>query len=154
MGWLSFLDFLVEPRFIDRRRPPLGVAAPATIYGWIVFAISLFFLIALFLVGVPSALLTLRHGHAGIFVLAAVGFVLLVIAQLMMLIGAWQMTRGARNGRRLLIQGLVLSVAFSLIYNIGLANIPQFILQLVIRAILYYFAVVSRFPDEAASTTS
>lgn len=154
MNWLSFLDFLAEPTFIDRSRAPIKVSAK--VMGWIALGLSVLFLIALLLVGVGSTLLLRTSGHSGIFALALIGLVLLVIAQVGMVVGAWQMTQGNHSGRRLLIQALALSVVFSLIYNIGLANLAQFIVQLVIRAVLYYFVVISRFPDEerpAASTT-
>lgn len=152
MGWLSFLDFLAEPTFIDRRRPPIHVSAK--VMGWISLVLSVVFLIALLLVGVGSTLLLRNPGHSGVFILALIGLVLLVIAQFGMVVGAWQMIQGNHSGRRLFIQAIVLSVVFSLIYNIGLANLAQFIVQLVIRAVLYYFVVISHFPDEEPSTAS
>jgi hypothetical protein len=45
-------------------------------------------------------------------------------------------------------------VIASLIYNIGLSNLGQFVIQVVIRAVLYFFVVISRFPDEATSGPS
>jgi len=85
---------------------------------------------------------------------STVGFVLVAITQVMALVGAWQMTRGGHNGRRLLLQALILSVVGSLIYNIGLSNLGQFVVQVVIRTVLYFFVVISRFPDEAAAGTT
>src|SRR6267143_272472 len=150
MGWLSFLDFLVEPTFIDRSHPPITVSAK--VMGWIALALSAFFLIALLLVGVGSVIQI--RSHPTHFAAALVGLVLVAITQVMALVGAWQMTQGNHNGRRLLLQALVLSVVFSLIYNLGLSNLGQFVLQVVLRVVLYFFVVISRFPDEAASGTT
>ena len=150
MGWRSFLDFLVEPTFIDRRRPPIRVSAK--VMGWIALALSALFLIALVLVGVGSVIQV--RSHPTHFAAAIVGFVLVAITQVMALVGAWQMTRGEHNGRRLLLQALILSVVGSLIYNIGLSNLGQFVVQVVIRVVLYFFVVISRFPDEAAAGTT
>ena len=150
MGWLSFLDFLVEPTFIDRRHPPIPVSAK--VMGWIALALSAFFLIALLLVGVGSVIQI--RSHPTHFAAALVGLVLVAITQVMALVGAWQMTRGNHNGRRLLLQAVILSVIASLIYNIGLSNLGQFVIQVVIRAVLYFFVVISRFPDEATSGPS
>jgi len=147
MGWLSFLDFLAEPTFIDRRRPPIRVSAK--VMGWIAVVLSALFLLALLLVGLGSVIQI--RSHPTHFAAALVGFVLVVITQVMALVGAWQMTQGNHNGRRLVAQALILSVIASLIYNIGLSNLGQFVVQVVIRAVLYFFVVISRFPDEAAS---
>jgi hypothetical protein len=91
--------------------------------------------------------------HQGIVAVALIGVVLLVITQIMGLVGAWQMTRGNHNGRRLFIQAIVLILISSLIYNIGLANPGSFIAQVVLRGLLYFVVVISRFPDEAPSAT-
>jgi hypothetical protein len=153
MNALSFLDFLVEPTFIDRSNPPLRVSA--TVIGWIAVVLSALGLLGLlltipvvFAVGTAVALAGGTTGHSGIFLLALLGLILVAITTLMALVGGWQMTQGNHNGRRLLIQSLALNTLFSLIYNIGLANVGQFILHLVVNAIIYYFVVISRFPDE------
>lgn len=150
MGWLSFLDFLAEPTFIDRRRPPIRVSAK--VMGWIALALSALLLLALLGVGIGSVIQT--RSHPTHFAAALVGFVLVAITQVMALLGAWQMTQGNHNGRRLVAQALILSVVASLIYNIGLSNLGQFVLQVVLRAVLYFFVVISRFPDEASSGAS
>jgi hypothetical protein len=150
LSWLSFLDFLVEPTFIDRSHPPIKVSAK--VIGWIAVVLSVVLLLALLLVGVGSVIQI--RSHTTHFAVALLGIVLVAITQLMALVGAWQMTRGNHSGRRLFIQAILLSVVASLIYNIGLSNAGQFISQVVIRALLYYFAVISRFPDEAPSGTT
>ncbi len=153
MSWLSFLDFLVEPTFIDRNRPPLNIKVTAKFTGWVVAVLAVL-LVFLLLSGVPSMLRIGSPGYAGIFGVAIVGLALLVLAQLMALVGAWQMIRGTHSGRRLLIHAHVLIVVFSLVYNIGRASLGPFVLQLVLRVVLYYLTVISRFPDEAAAGTS
>ncbi|HEY9287472.1 MAG TPA: hypothetical protein VIT43_05565 [Candidatus Dormibacteraeota bacterium] len=156
MDALSFLDFLVEPTFFDRNNPPLKVNVSAKVVGWIAVVLAAFALLGL-LIAVPAVLVVgsavavagSTGMHPGVFILAILGLILVAITTLMALVGGWQMTQGNHNGRRLLIQSLALNVIFSLIYNLGLANIGQFILHLVINAVIYYFVVISRFPDEA-----
>jgi uncharacterized membrane protein len=150
MGWLSFLDFLAEPKFIDRRHPPLSVSAK--VMGWIALALSALLLLALLGVGIGSVIQI--RSHPTHFAAALVGFVLVAITQVLALAGSWQMTQGNHNGRRLVAQALILSVIASLIYNIGLSNLGQFVVQVVLRAVVYFFVVISRFPDEAASGAS
>src|SRR4029077_20334162 len=147
MGWLSFLDFLAEPTFIDRRRPPIRV--PAKAIGWIALVISALLLVALLLVGI-GAMIQIRS-HPTHFAAALVGFVLIAITQVMALVGSWEMTQGNHSGRRLVAQALILSVVASLIYNIGLSNLGQFVVQVVLRVVLWFFVVTSTFPDEATS---
>jgi hypothetical protein len=118
MGWLSFLDFLAEPTFIDRRHPPLRVSAK--VMGWIALALSALLLLALLGVGIGSVIQIRRHPTH--FAAALVGFVLVAVTQVMALVGAWQMTQGNHNGRRLVVQALILSVIASLIYTIGVSN--------------------------------
>jgi len=146
---LSFLDFLVEPTFIDRNNPPVKVSAK--VIGWIAVVLSAFAVVLLLLVGI-GAVFVIGGGHPGIFIVALIGLVLVVISWLLALLGGWQMTRGDHKGRRLLIQALVLAVISSFIYNLGLSNLGRFVLQLIINGVFYYFVVISRFPDEAAST--
>lgn len=153
MGWLSFLDFLVEPGFIDRSAPPLGLRISAKVMGWIALVLTVVLLLALLGVGIGSMTQIGKPGHAGIFAVALIGFVLLAGSHVVMLVGAWQMIQGAHGGRRVLLQWLILSVVFSLIYNIGLANVAQFLVQLLVRAVLYFFVVISRFPDENSPRT-
>ncbi len=163
MDFLSFLDPLVEPTFIDRNNPPLKIDVSAKVIGWIAVVLSAIALLALLLVGIAAVFVvgttmvvggvTTGH-HPGIFIVAVIGLVLLIIAWLLALVGGWQMTQGNHDGRRLLIQALALSLIFSLIYNIGLSNISRFVFQLVVNAIVYYFVLISRFPDEAPVTTS
>ena len=43
---------------------------------------------------------------------------------------------------------------FGLNDNIGLASIGQFVLHVIINAIIYYFVLISRFPDEAPLAAS
>jgi MFS family permease len=156
---LSFLDFLVEPTFIDRNNPPLKVNVSAKVIGIIAVVLSalglLFGLIAIpavFLIG--SAITALGGYHQGILVIALIGLLLALIADVMSLVGGWQMYQGNHNGRRLLIHALALSVAFNLIYTIGTYNVGGFIFTLIINAIVYYFVLISRFPDEAPLVAS
>lgn len=148
MGWLSFLDFLVEPTFINRRNAPRNLRISAKFMGWIVIVLFVLLLIALS-ADLPSLLRIGSTGHPGILVLALIGWVLLELAHLLGLFGAWQMTRDDHSGRRLVIQVLALRVVFSLMYNIGRVNLASFVIQVVATLVLYYFVLISRFPDEA-----
>ena len=143
---MAFLNAIADASFIDRRRSPVRLSG--TVIGWVVVVLSVLFLIALFAAGLPSVLAAESRGHAGNFVVAIAGWAFLIVAQLGMLAGAWQMTRGLERGRRILLQALAISVVFSLIYNLGVANIGQFVLQLVVRTILYYLVAVSKEASE------
>jgi len=144
---VTFLNAIADASFIDRRRSPLRISG--SVIGWVVVVLSVFFLIALFATGLPSVLVAGSGGHRGNFAVAIAGWALLIVVQLGMLVGAWQMTRGSERGRRILLQALAVSVVFSLIYNLGLANLGQFVLQLVVRTILYYLVAVSRERSES-----
>lgn len=146
---MNFLDAIEHPPVIGRRRSPINVSSQ--VMGWIVAILSVLFLLALAAVGIPSVRSTLGVGHPGTFAIAIVGLLLVGIAQVAILVGAIQMIRGRHSGRRIVIVSLLLSVIFSLIYNIGLANAGQFVVQFVVRLALYYFCVISRFPDESSA---
>ena len=133
---MTFLNAIADASFIDRRRPLVRISG--RVIGWVVVVLSVLLLIALFAAGLPSVLVAGSGGHGGNFAVAIAGWALLIVAQLGMLVGAWQMTRGLERGRRTLLQAL-----FSLIYNLGVANLGQFVLQLVVRTILYYLVAVS-----------
>jgi hypothetical protein len=138
---VTFLNAIADASFIDRRRPLVRISG--RVIGWVVVVLSVLLLIALFAAGLPSVLVAGSGGHGGNFAVAIAGWALLIVAQLGMLVGAWQMTRGLERGRRTLLQALAVSVVFSLIYNLGVANLGQFVLQLVVRTILYYLVAVS-----------
>ncbi len=103
MGWLSFLDFIVEPTFIDRSHPPLNIKVSAKLMGWIALVLFALLTLALLFGGVLSVFQI--RSHPTHFATALVGFVLILITQVVALVGAWQMTQGNHNGRRLLLQG-------------------------------------------------
>src|SRR4029077_9551671 len=137
--------WLVEPRFIIRSRQP--IKTQAAVLGWIVAVVSVLLLAGLAVTGIPSVRATFVPGHPGNASLAVVGFVLVAAIQVVILAGAIGMIRGSRLGREIVVVSVALSIVFALIFNIGLANLAQFVLQLLIRAIGYYFAVISRFPE-------
>jgi len=141
------LAWLVEPRLILRSRQPIKTRA--AVLGWILAVVSVLLLAGLAVTGIPSVRATFIPGHPGNASLAVVGFVLVAATQVVILAGAIGMIRGSRLGREIVIVSLALSIVFSLIFNVGVANLAQFVLQLVIRGIAYYFAVISRFPEES-----
>jgi hypothetical protein len=97
----------------------------------------------------PSVLTIGAPGNPGDLGVALIGLVPLIAANLMALAAARQMTRG-RDGYRLLIQSLALTVVFSLVFNIGRASPGGFLVQLALRLVLYYLALISRSLREPA----
>jgi hypothetical protein len=89
-------------------------------------------------------------GFAGIFALAIIG---LIVSEIGMILGGWggyQMYQGNRDGKRLVIYGLVVYVIANLFGALGGAG--SFIGWLFLTAIafaVYYLVIISRFPGES-----
>jgi hypothetical protein len=162
LSFLSFLDPLVNPTFIDRENPPLKVNVSAKTIG-IVAAVLGALAILFYLVAIPTVLAlgstttilgVVVQTHTGNLLVALIGLIVGLIGDLMGTVGGYQMYQGNREGKRLLIYGLVIGTASNLVYNIGLGVVFSWVFGLIVTAIIYYFIVISRWPDEAPLVTT
>jgi len=161
---------LVDPPFASN--PPLKVNVPAKTYGLVVgilaaigAILSLFVMIGAFTVS--SALSSFEsaanaecnavHGvDCSLYsttgsAIAGIGALIVLAA---MCVGAWggfQMYQGIRRGKALMVYGLVGAafgwLIYAILWGFGV-GITYFIVDLIIYAVIYYFLVISKFPDE------
>jgi hypothetical protein len=96
------------------------------------------------LLGASAALST----FGGIFILALIGVIVNLVADVMAAVGGWQMYQGQESGKRLAIYGLAIAFAAELIQMIGFGSAAG-IVPLILLALLYYAIVVSRYPGQA-----
>ena len=168
-------NVLVDPPFASN--PPLKVNVPAKTYGLVMgilaaigAILSLFVMIGAFTVS--SALsgadslanaacnadraqgynvdcsIYSSAGSAA----AGIGALIVLVA---MCLGAWggfQMYQGIRRGKALMVYGLALAAVgwllYAILWGFG-AGLAYFLVDLIIYAVIYYFLVISKFPDEA-----
>ena len=149
---MAALDTLVNPPFAND--PPVKLNLDAKVVGLVVAILagiggllSLFGLLGL--LGLGAALTV----FGGIFALALIGIAVNLVADVMMVMGGWQMYQGNESGKRLVIYGLALAFLAQIVLALGYTA-GSAILQLILLAIVYYVVVVSRFPGEAPSAGS
>lgn len=149
---MSALDTLVNPPFAND--PPVKLNLDAKVVGLVVAILAgigaLFALLGLLALLGASAAAT---AFAGIFFLAFIGVIVSGVADVIALVGGWQMYKGNESGKRLAIYGLAISFVAEVIWMFGFAS-SSAILQLILLALLYYAVVVSRFPGQAPSTSA
>ncbi len=155
-------NVITEPPFA--KDPPVKINVNAKILGLVIAILaalgtlfSVIGLIALF--NLNSALNSLNQlcnaygGNCGttLPVIGLIGYIIIVVGNLIGAIGGFQMYQLNRRGKDLVIYGLVLSVIGSLVTTIGYGSygIGSFIFALIINFVIYYLVVVSRFPGEA-----
>lgn len=146
---MSALDSLVDPEFA--KDPPVKLNLDAKVVG-IVLAIlaglgallGLLGLVGLFAVGAA-------FGH--ILVLAFIGLIIAIVADVMSAIGGWRMYKGRVEGKRLAIYGIGLAFIAELIVIIGYGLGAGAVIQLIVLLLFYYAVVVSRFSPEARAQT-
>jgi hypothetical protein len=141
---MSALDTLVNPPFANN--PPVKLNLDAKVVGLVVAILgglgALFTLLALLsLLGFGAAL----AAFGGIFLLALIGVILNLVADVMAAIGGWQMYQGNESGKRLAIYGLAIAFAAEIIQMIGFSS-SSGIVPLILLALVYYAIVVSRYP--------
>jgi hypothetical protein len=137
--------------------PPVKLNISAKIIGLIACILAalgllgyLFAIPAVLLIGTAETVLGVPVGtHSGILVLALLGLGVGVVAALLELVGGYRMYQENPEGKRLLIYGIALGAAGSVIYGIGYSGIGGVIVGLVIDFIVYYIVVISRFSNEA-----
>jgi hypothetical protein len=139
------------------QNPPVKLDINAKILGIVIAVLS-----ALGVLGSLLALLGLLGGSAllaaagfgGILFIAIIGTLVGGVADLLSLVGGWQMYQGNVAGKRLVIYGLALALAGDVVSGFGYLRIGNVILPLLVILAIYYLVVISRFPGEAAKTTS
>ncbi|HEV3460508.1 MAG TPA: hypothetical protein VG413_00550 [Candidatus Dormibacteraeota bacterium] len=141
---MSALDTLVNPPFANN--PPVKLNLDAKVVGLVVAILgglgALFTLLALLsLLGFGAAL----AAFGGIFLLALIGVILNLVADVMAAIGGWQMYQGNESGKRLAIYGLAIAFVAEIIQMIGFSS-SSAIVPLILLALVYYAIVVSRYP--------
>ena len=141
-------ETLLNPPFA--KDPPFKLNVPAKTLGLICAILgaigALFGLFAIFgLLGVSA----LVGAFAGIFAVAIIG---LIVSEIGLIVAAWggyQMYQLNRDGKRLVIYGLVVDVVGSLIGSLGGAgDFIGWLLSAAIAFAIYYLVIISRFPDE------
>jgi hypothetical protein len=148
---MSALDTLVNPPFAND--PPVKVNLDAKVVGLVVAILAglgaLFSLLGLLgLLGAAAALST----FGGIYLVALIGVVVNLVADVMATIGGWQMYQGNESGKRLAIYGLAIAFIAEIIQMIGFASASA-IVPLILLALMYYAVVVSRYPSQAPSAS-
>ncbi|MGA9112277.1 MAG: hypothetical protein WB802_00560 [Candidatus Dormiibacterota bacterium] len=163
---------LVEPTWLTTN-PPLKVNVPAKTYGLVLGILAVLGAIGALIATIAAFTFSATIGSLATSVcnydhsiglspagcnlatgssIAGLGELVVLVA---MVLGAWggfQMYQGVHRGRALLAYAMALAVVGQLVYlilwGIG-AAIAFFIVYLIVYAVIYYFLVISRFPDEA-----
>ena len=137
------MDMLLNPSFA--KNPPVKLDIPAKTLGLvcaILAGISTFFGV-IALLGVSA--LTAVAGTGAVFL---VGTVVNVIGSALVAWGGYKMYQGDRDGKRLVIYGLVASAIGSLIAALGNLGLAGWIVNAVILFVIYYLVIISRFEGE------
>jgi hypothetical protein len=143
---------LLNPPFA--KDPPVKFNVPAKTLGLVCAILgaigALFGLFAIFgLLGL-SALATAVGAFVGIFWLAIIGLIVNEIGTIVAAWGGYQMYQLNRDGKRLVVYGLVVYVVGSLIGSLGGAgDFIGWLLGAAIAFAIYYLVIISRFPDES-----
>jgi hypothetical protein len=144
-------ETLLNPPFA--KDPPVKLNVPAKTLG-LVYAIlgaisALFGLFAIFGLLALSPFVAAAGAMAGLFWLGLLGLIVALVGTVIAAWGGYQMYQLKREGKSLVVYGLVINVIGGLIGSLGGAG--SFVGWLVGAAIafcLYYLVIISRFPDE------
>lgn len=137
------MDVLLNPPFM--KDPPVKLDIPAKTLG-LVYAIlggigTLFGLFAVVGFGALAALV-------GVGALYFIGTLIGLVGTALAAWGGYRMYQGDRDGKRLVIYGLVASAVGSLIAALGNLGLAGWIVNAVILFVLYYLVVISRFEGD------
>ncbi len=141
------LNTLVNPPFAQD--PPIKLNVDAKILGAVVALLSV--LGILLGLGALPALLgvgAFLAPFAGFVQLIFIGVIVGLVANVMSLIGGWQMYQGKVGGKRLVVYGLAVWFLGEILSGIGFFSVGNVILPILVIAIVYYLVVISRFPGE------
>ncbi|MEX2046755.1 MAG: hypothetical protein WEE03_06290 [Chloroflexota bacterium] len=137
------MDQLLNPSFL--KDPPVKLDIPAKTLGLvcaILAGISTFFGV-IGLLGVSA--LAAAAGTGALFL---VGTVINLVGSALVAWGGYRMYQSDRDGKRLVIYGLVASAIGSLIAALGNLALAGWIVNVVILFIVYYLVVISRFEGD------
>jgi hypothetical protein len=145
------LDALLNPSFA--KDPPVKLNISAKTLGG-VYAIvggiaALFGLVGVLgLLGLGSYFAYV--GVGGLIFLVVIGSVINVIGTMVAAWGGYRMYQEDRDGKRLVIYGLALSVVGGLVTALGSfgGGLANWIVSLAITFVLYYLVIISRFEGE------
>jgi hypothetical protein len=144
------LDALLNPPFA--KDPPVKLNVPAktlggiyAVLGAIAVVFGLFGLLALF--GISSYVTA--YGLGGFLLLIQIGSLISLVGTALAAWGGYRMYQLDRDGKRLVIYGLVLSAVGGLVTALGSGAVSNWIVSLAITFVLYYLVVISRFEGEA-----
>lgn len=143
MDALKSLDVLLDPPFM--KNPPVKLDIPAKTLG-MVYAIlggigALFGVVGLLGIGALSSVI---GGGALYFVGTLIG----VIGTALAAWGGYRMYQGDRDGKRLVVYGLVLSVVGALVAALSYGGVGSWIVNAAVTFVLYYLVLISRFEGE------
>ncbi|TME45429.1 MAG: hypothetical protein E6I33_02120 [Chloroflexi bacterium] len=160
---------ITDPPFASD--PPVKLNVDAKVLG-LVLGIIAVVLAVIDLIGMLGAF-TLCGGFVrgcGFPILWVLGSIVVLVADVMVAVGGFRMYQGDRSGKNLVIYGIVVAVIAQVVnligtiiaysglaglgLGIGAGAIIGFIFWLVIRFIVYYLVVISRFPGEAPLVSS
>jgi hypothetical protein len=153
------LETLVHPPF--ENDPPVKLNISAKIIGLVAAILAglglLVYLVSIpvvLAIGTATTVLGVATGtHQGILVVALLGLVVGLIADLLTLVGGWRMYQENREGKKLVIYGLVVGLLGNLVYQVGLVSFGGFIFTALIDFVIYYIVVISRFPGDPPLVT-
>jgi hypothetical protein len=140
---MNSLDTLLDPPFA--KDPPVKLDIRAKTLGLvyaILAGISTFFGV----IGVLGVSAITAVANTG--ALFLVGTVINLVGSALVAWGGYQMYQGVRDGKRLVIYGLVASAVGSLIAALGNLGLGGWIVNAVILFVLYYLVIISRFEGE------
>jgi hypothetical protein len=88
-------------------------------------------------------------GAPGIFWLGIIGAIVSEIGSVISVLGGYRMYQLDKDGKRLVVYGLLIGVVGNLIGSLGgVGDLFGWVIGTAIAFVLYYLAIISRFPDE------
>ena len=137
------MDVLLNPSWA--KDPPVKIDIPAKTLG-LIYAIlgaigTVFGVIGLLGLSVLAAV-------ANTGALYVVGSFVGLIGEALMAWGGYKMYQGVRDGKRLVIYGLVANAVGSLVAALGNLGLGGWVVNALILFVLYYLVIISRFEGE------
>jgi hypothetical protein len=157
---------LTDPPFANN--PPIKFNVNAKILGLVIGILAIIGAV-LALIALP-ALLALNNAvntfcgslgvncgtTGGIFFLGLLGFIIVLVGEVLAAIGGFRMYQMNRQGKVWVIYGLALGLIGGILEVIGYSSgfIGSLIFNVIVAIVLYYLVVISRFPGESPLVAS